>query len=151
MAEPKGRCGGLRVNARLTIPDDEISVSFARSGGPGGQNVNKVETKVSLSFSVAGSRALGERRRALLLKRLASRLTKDGRLLVSSSVHRRRGRNEQDARERLASVLRAALQVPKARKPTRPTRSSTAKRLEQKKRRGDVKRSRGRVRPDQSP
>ena len=139
---------GLRVNARLVIPEEELVVSYARSGGPGGQNVNKVETKVHLGFSVRDSRVLGERRKELLLERLASRLTKDGRLLLTSSVYRTRSRNEEDVRERMASMLAEALRTPKVRKATKPTRGSKRRRLDQKKRRGDTKRLRGRVRGD---
>lgn len=141
---------GLRINGRLVIPEDELEVSYARSGGPGGQNVNKVETKVLLSFSIAESRAFGERRRELLMERLSSRLTKDGRLLMTSSATRERARNEEDVRQRMAEVLAEALRTPKARKKTKPTKGSKRRRLEQKKRRGETKRLRGRVRGDNS-
>jgi ribosome-associated protein len=135
----------LRVNARLVIPAEELKVSFARSGGPGGQNVNKVETKVSLRFDVRGSHALGDWRRAMLLERIGSRLTSKGELLVHASRYRERKRNLEDARERLAGILGDGLQPRRTRKPTRATRGSKERRLAAKKHRGKIKRDRGRA------
>ncbi len=132
----------LRVNSRLVIPPEELSVSYARAGGPGGQNVNKVATKVVLRFSVTASGVLGPTRRARLQQRLASRLSGAGELVLHASRHRERARNLQDALERLATMLREALAVPRVRRPTRPTRASKQRRLEAKRRRGDLKRSR---------
>ena len=132
----------LRINGRLLIPGEELRVRFARSGGPGGQNVNKVETRVELRFSILRSQALGETRRARLLKRLESRLTSDGDLIVRSSRTRQRGRNVEDARERMATLLREALSVPRPRRATRPTAASRRRRLEGKRRRGQLKRDR---------
>ncbi|MEW6072135.1 MAG: alternative ribosome rescue aminoacyl-tRNA hydrolase ArfB, partial [Planctomycetota bacterium] len=111
----------LRVDARLVLPAAELRVRAARSGGPGGQRVNKVASKVVLSFSVAESQALGERRQALLRERLAARLTRGGEIVVHASRHRERRRNEEDARERLAALLREALRPRRARRPTEPT------------------------------
>ncbi len=131
------------MNERLVLPPEELSVAFARSGGPGGQNVNKVATKVVLRFSIEASASLGETRRARLLGRLASRLTGSGELLVQASRYRERGRNLADARERLAAILREALQVQRPRRATRPTAGSKRRRLEAKRRRGELKRRRG--------
>lgn len=136
---------GLRVNSRLILPPGELHVTFARSGGPGGQNVNKVATKAVLVFSVEGSEVLGERRKAILRGRLASRLTRAGEIVIHASRHRERIRNEEDARDRLAALLRSALEPRPRRKATKPTRSSKRRRLEEKRRRGTVKRDRGRV------
>jgi ribosome-associated protein len=124
------------------LPHSELQVAYARSGGPGGQRVNKVETKVVLRFSVAQSRALDAAQRAGLLGRLAGRLTSTGELVVHASRFRERGRNEADARARLAAILRAALIPPKARRPTRPTRASKARRVAQKRLRSRAKHER---------
>ena len=132
----------LRINSRLILPPGELHVSFSRSGGPGGQNVNKVATRVQLRFCVLESPSLGERRQARLVRQLGSRLTKGGEVVVHASSHRERGRNLEEARQRLAALLRTGLQVPKRRKATKPTRASKRKRLDAKRKRGDLKRSR---------
>jgi ribosome-associated protein len=136
----------LRVNARLTIPPDELRVAFSRSGGPGGQNVNKVETRVELRFSVRDSAVLGEARRERLLERLASRLTKEGEIVLHASTSRHRARNLEDARERLATLLAEALRQERPRKATKPTRGSQERRLKEKKQRSETKRRRQRGR-----
>lgn len=132
----------LRINSRLILPPGELHASFSRSGGPGGQNVNKVATRVQLRFSVLESPSLGERRRARLMRQLESRLTRGGEVVVHASSQRERGRNLEEARQRLAALLRTGLQVPKRRKATKPTRASKRKRLDAKRQRGDLKRSR---------
>ena len=132
----------LRINSRLVLPARELRVSYARSGGPGGQNVNKVSTKVILRFSISASDALGDRRRQLLTRALAPRMTRSGEIVIHASRHRTRARNLEDARRRLVDLLAAALRPRPARKATRPTRSSQEKRLARKQRRGDLKRSR---------
>lgn len=134
----------LTVNDRVTIPEDEMRFSFARSGGPGGQNVNKVETKVEVRWRPADSRALSDADREWLLGRLAGRLTNDGDLLVVSTRTRTRERNREDALRKLAEMVRAALVRPRRRRKTRRTRASIERRLGEKKRRGQVKRDRRR-------
>lgn len=135
----------LVVSDRLTIPWAEIKVSFARSSGPGGQNVNKVESKVELRWIPGDSEALSalpDADRAWLLDRLAGRLTISGELLVTSQKTRDQTRNREDAADKLVEIIRAALTRPKSRKPTRMPRAIRERRIRNKKRRADVKRSR---------
>jgi ribosome-associated protein len=132
----------LVVRPGLVIPSEELEVRFSRAGGPGGQNVNKVETKVDLRFRPGTSRVLDATLRARVLDRLAGRLTVEGELVVVASSARDRARNLEEARGRLANLLRAALVAQTPRRPTRPTRGSQRRRLESKRRRSDVKRER---------
>lgn len=133
----------LELRPGLVIPAAELRSEAVRSGGPGGQNVNKVASKVVLRFAPLESRAFDAVQRARLAERLAGRLTAAGELVVHASTHRERLRNLEDARSRLAQVLRAALARTKRRVATKPTRGSQRRRLEGKRRRSDVKRGRG--------
>jgi ribosome-associated protein len=135
----------LEVRPGLRIPADEIHETASRSGGPGGQHVNKTETRVTLRWNVAESRALGEDHRRRLVTRLASRLTNRGHLVVHAQRFRSRGRNRALARERLAELVREALRPRTARVATRPSRAQRERRLDAKRRRSTTKR--GRVRP----
>jgi ribosome-associated protein len=136
MSEP------LTVTSSVLIPGEELEWTAVRSGGPGGQNVNKVATKVELRFDVEGSSALGAAAKARLLARVAGRLDAEGRLLVTCDETRSQPRNLELARQRLAELVRAALVVPKKRRATRPTRASRERRLEAKRQIGEKKRER---------
>ena len=144
----RGRDEGLEVAPGLRVPAEELRFTAARAGGPGGQNVNKVASKVQLAFDVAKSPSLSEAQRARLLEALAPRLTKEGVLRVQASQHREQGRNLEDARRRLAALLSAALERPRTRRATRPTRASNRRRLDAKRRRSETKRERGGGRGD---
>jgi ribosome-associated protein len=130
------------VSPRLVIPGGELAIAFARSGGPGGQNVNKVASKVELRWNVRASAALGDADRAWLLGRLAPRLTGDGELIVTSTATRDQLKNRADAASKLALIVRAALERPKHRHATRPSRASKRRRVEDKRHRGEIKRQR---------
>jgi ribosome-associated protein len=132
----------LPVTDRITIPGSELSFSASRSGGPGGQHVNKTSTRVTLQWDVSATGALDDAQRSRVLERLAGRTGKDGVLQVSAEDERSQHRNRQVARTRLAALVEQALRVPRRRIPTRPTRASRRRRVEQKKRRGAIKKLR---------
>ncbi len=133
---------GIRVTGGLLIPESELSERFSRSSGPGGQGVNTTESRVELSFDVARSPVVPEDLRDRLLARLGHRLT-DGVLTIAASEHRAQRRNRQAARRRLADVLReAAAPPPRKRRPTKPSRGARERRLAEKKRRSEIKRTR---------
>jgi ribosome-associated protein len=140
--------GALQVSPALRIPADEIHESASRSSGPGGQHVNKSETRVTLRWNVRDSAALDATQRRRLLTRLAARLTRRGHLVVHSQQFRSRARNRAVARERMAELVRAALQVQRSRVATRPSRTSVRRRLEGKRRRAAVKSTRRPPRDD---
>jgi len=132
----------IRINRRLSIPEDELVFVASHSGGPGGQNVNKVSTRVTLCFDVARSPSLTEEERARLVSVLRSRITRDGVLRVASQRERSQYANRKDALGRLVELLREALREVPVRKRTRPPRGATERRLADKKHRSRVKRQR---------
>jgi ribosome-associated protein len=132
----------VEINKRLSIPEDELSFSASRSGGPGGQNVNKVNTQVMLRFDVANSPSLSEWQRSRIMERLPTRITKDGELVLRSQRHRTQAANRAATIDRFAELLRDALRQQKPRKKTKPSRASKRRRLEEKKKQGQKKRER---------
>jgi len=132
----------LEVKHGVLIPAGELRVSFARSSGPGGQNVNKVESKVELRWTPAETAAVEGPDRDRLLERLSGKITQTGELIITSSRTRDQVRNREDARNKLARLVRAALARPKLRRPTRPSRQAIERRIEEKKKRGSLKRER---------
>ena len=136
----------LRINDDLRIDDDELRFEFARSSGPGGQNVNKVETKVRLLFDLRASRSLDGRQRAVIEERLATRITKAGVLHVTSQRHRNREANRRATIDRFVELLGAALEEDTPRVRTKVPKAVRKKRLESKRRRSQKKALR--ARPD---
>jgi ribosome-associated protein len=137
----------LRINDDLWIDDDELQFEFARSSGPGGQNVNKVETKVRLLFDLQGSRSLNSGQRSRIEERLSTRITKAGVLYVSSQRHRTREANRRAAIERFVNLLAEALEEAESRVRTKVPKKARKKRLESKRRRSQKKAMR--ARPDE--
>jgi len=137
----------IRINDRIAIGEEELEESFIRASGPGGQNVNKVSTAVQLRFDVERSPSLPGEVRARLKTLAGRRLTKEGVLVIVAAQHRTQERNRAAARERLVELIRSAAERPTPRRKTRPPASSKRKRLEGKKRRGEIKSLR-RVRPN---
>jgi len=136
----------IEITPWLAIDDDEIQERFVRASGPGGQHVNKTSTAVELRFDVRGSPTLPEDVKARLEKLAGSRLTQDGVLVLFSQAARSQEMNRQDARTRLADLIRRATVRPKTRRPTKATYASKLKRLESKTRRSGVKSLRGKPR-----
>jgi ribosome-associated protein len=132
----------LAVTPDLVIPVGDLRVQFSRASGPGGQNVNKVATRATLRFDLAGSTAIDSEVKARLTALAASRITRRGQLVVTSDRYRDQGRNLADCRERLQALIRRALVPPKVRRPTRPGAGAKAQRLEAKRRQGALKRER---------
>ena len=129
----------IRITDHISLDEREIEESFVRSSGPGGQNVNKLSTAVQLRFDVRRSPSLPNDVAIRLMRLAGSRLTKDGVLVIVAQSHRTQERNRQDARDRLVALIRQAAVVPVKRRKTKPTRASREKRIESKKRRGNIK------------
>ncbi len=138
----------LEINDRCRVPDDEFVWRFARSGGPGGQNVNKVASKATLMWALAASPHVPDDVKRRLAALYPSYFTKEGELQVTSQRHREQERNRQDCLEKLRSMLIQALHVPRVRKKTKPTRGSKARRLHAKKHRAAIKSERRVTRED---
>jgi ribosome-associated protein len=132
----------IPIDDELAIPDEEVSFTTSRSGGPGGQNVNKLETRVTVRFDVAGSPSLSGEQRQRILERLATRITRAGFLQVTSQKHRTQLENREAAVARFAELMAGALREEVPRKPTRVSKAAKRRRLDEKRRQSQRKRER---------
>jgi ribosome-associated protein len=132
----------IKVTETITIDEKELHEDFVRASGPGGQHVNKVSTAVQLRFDAAHSSALPMDVRDRLIVLAGRRITEEGVIVIEAQRFRSQERNRQDARERLAALIRKAAQRPKPRKKTHPTAASKERRIEEKRRHGQTKRAR---------
>ncbi|MDQ4095440.1 MAG: aminoacyl-tRNA hydrolase [Actinomycetota bacterium] len=132
----------VRVDRHLTIPRDEIKLTFSTSGGPGGQHANKVATRVDLTWNIDSSRVLGPRQRQRLRAKLRNRIDSAGNLRLSSDAERSQMRNREAVLRRLETTVKQALKTDRRRVATKPTKASQERRLEAKKRRSNIKKMR---------
>ncbi len=129
----------LEITPQLSIPDEEFEWTYVRSGGPGGQNVNKVASKAVLRWNLAGTPSLPDEVKARFRAQQANRVTVEGEVVLSSQRYRDQERNRADCLEKLRELILAATIRPKVRRKTRPTRGSKERRLQEKKKRSDTK------------
>ncbi len=132
----------MEITPGVQIPDDELRITFVQASGPGGQNVNKVATAAQLRFNVGASSALREEVKERLRRLAGRRMTGEGVLVIEAKRYRSQEKNRLDAVERLRVLVLKALEIPKERRPTKPSRSANRRRIESKKRRGEIKKNR---------
>ncbi len=135
----------IRINQQLFIQEEEIQESFIRASGPGGQNVNKVATAVQLRFDISQNRSIPDHIKNRLIKIAGKAVNRDSILTITARSNRSQERNRKEARERLISLIRRATLMPKAHKKTRIPFGSRLQRMENKKKRGEVKSMRRRI------
>ncbi len=135
----------LKVTDRIQIPWEELDVNYARSSGPGGQNVNKRETKAVLSWNPRESPSLPDEVKARFLERYSNRVSEDGHIVIASDEHRSQDMNLKSCFDKLQKMILAIAIPPKPRRPTRPTKGSKTRRLNAKTRNGDIKKMRQKV------
>jgi len=135
----------LVVNKQLSVPLREFQFTFARSGGPGGQNVNKVNTKATLRWAISTTPSLPADMRQRFMAKYRRRITTEGDLVVTSQRFRDQGRNVADCLSKLREMLESVTYVPKKRKPTKPSRAAKERRLQEKRAKSQKKQQRGRV------
>ena len=131
------------VKNGIVIPDHELEITASRAGGPGGQHVNKTDTKITVRWNVPSTKALDDEQKLRVLKNLANRLTGEGDLIIHHGASRSQLQNKKEALAKLAHEVGRALQVPKKRKKARVSKAAQEKRLQQKARRSNIKKMRG--------
>jgi ribosome-associated protein len=136
------------MHHKIQIPENQLVIKTSRSSGPGGQNVNKLNTKAAVSLDIQNCNFLSDEQKQLVFKKLSNRLTNDGRLIVESQTFRTQKANIDYAIEKLTAAIEAALKKPKKRKPTRPSFSSVEKRLKSKKFKSSLKQQRKKIKED---
>jgi ribosome-associated protein len=138
----------VRITPEIEIPVEELEFRTSRSSGPGGQGVNTTDSRVELRFDLAGSPSIPPEAKERAMRRLASRVDSAGRLRLVAQNQRSQLANRRDATERLAAMLASAVAAPRARRPTRPSATAAARRVESKRRRASTKQLRHRPPPD---
>ena len=134
----------IEITPQTSIDESELEFSFIRADGPGGQNVNKVATAAQMRFDVSHSDSLPEEVKARLVKLAGKRMTQEGVLVIEAKRFRTQEKNREDALARFRALVQKALEKPKPRKKTKPTQTSQEERLKEKKRRGEIKKTRAR-------